>query len=127
MEDQNRLSHMGYEGSVEFDLEDKIVHGKILGIRDLVTYESESIRGLVDAFCESVEDYLVTCRSIGKKPDQPSPVIIGKHPKALFGELYQILGALDAPARVLDQVSAASVGNPIPIDPLLPFVHENAK
>lgn len=46
-----------------------------------------------------------------------------KHEKALnvLAELYQILGALDAPEHVLDQVSAAANGHPLPHETLLPF------
>ena len=39
----------------------------------------------------------------------------------LFGELYQVLGALDAGAKVLDQVSAAIHGLPLPHTTLLPY------
>jgi hypothetical protein len=42
--------------------------------------------------------------------------------QGLVAELYQVLGALDAPEHVLDQVSAASLGEPLPHDSLLPFV-----
>jgi len=44
--------------------------------------------------------------------------------EALCGEIYQILGALDAPAQVLDKVYAASNGDAIPSGDLLPFVTE---
>lgn len=39
----------------------------------------------------------------------------------LLGELYQVLGALDAPEAVLDQVIAALEGGPLPHASLLPF------
>lgn len=40
----------------------------------------------------------------------------------LMCQLYQILGALDAPANVLDNVSAAMHGETLPHGELLPFV-----
>lgn len=45
-----------------------------------------------------------------------------KRQKQLFCELYQILGALDAPARILDKVSAAANGEKISTKSLLPFL-----
>lgn len=39
----------------------------------------------------------------------------------LLGELYQVLGALNAPEAVLDQVIAALEGGPLPHESLLPF------
>lgn len=41
--------------------------------------------------------------------------------RQLLGELYQVLGALDAGAKVLDQVSAAIHGLPLPHATLLPY------
>lgn len=40
----------------------------------------------------------------------------------LCAELYQVLGALDAPEHILDKVSAAANGEAIPAIDLLPFV-----
>ena len=39
----------------------------------------------------------------------------------LMSELYVMLGALDAPAAVLDQVLAAVEGDELPYSTLLPF------
>lgn len=44
--------------------------------------------------------------------------------KELLSELYQVLGELDAPAKVLDQVAAAIAGQPLPHATLLPFAVE---
>ncbi|MGL6045236.1 MAG: hypothetical protein ACRC02_02105 [Vogesella sp.] len=41
--------------------------------------------------------------------------------KELLSELYQVLGELNAPAKVLDQVAAAIAGQPLPHATLLPF------
>ncbi len=41
--------------------------------------------------------------------------------EALCGELYQVLGAVGAPVPVLDKVSAAAAGKPIPNLDLLPI------
>lgn len=42
-------------------------------------------------------------------------------------ELYQVLGTLGAPARVLDQALAASEGRPLPYDTLLPFSERESR
>jgi len=64
------LQYNGYIGSVECSFEDGCLHGKILYINDLVTYEAETPLGLEAAFKESVDDYLQTCIEIGKDPDK---------------------------------------------------------
>ena len=66
------------------------------------------------------------CRRAGCKEDWPaegatsSPLNI-EQLENLLGELYQVLGALDAPEAVLDQVVAALEGGPLPHESLLPF------
>lgn len=65
------LKHKGYIGSVEVSLEDVCLHGKILFIRDIVTYEGQTVDELNQAFVEAVEDYLATCKELGREPQKP--------------------------------------------------------
>ena len=67
----NILEYQGYYGSAEFSLEDNIFHGKLLYIRSLVTYESDNVEGLKQAFHEAVDDYLEMCKAGGLKPENP--------------------------------------------------------
>ncbi|MFV1877321.1 type II toxin-antitoxin system HicB family antitoxin [Nioella sp.] len=65
------LKHRGYIGSVDLSIDDGILHGKLLYINDLVTYEAESAPELVAAFHAAVDDYLADCEAEGKAPDTP--------------------------------------------------------
>lgn len=67
---KNTLEYKGYSGSVEFSSEDEIFFGKINGIRDLVTFEADSVVKLKKAFRESVDDYIKDCEASGKNPDK---------------------------------------------------------
>lgn len=64
------LQYNGYLGSVDYSLDDGCLHGKVLYINDLVTYEAETVPELEAAFKGSVHDYLETCAQIGKQPDK---------------------------------------------------------
>ena len=65
------LQYKGYLGDVDYSLEDdKCLHGKILYINDLVTYEAQTVPELEEAFREAVDDYLETCVEIGKEPEK---------------------------------------------------------
>lgn len=66
----NTLEYKGYIGSVEFSAEDEVFHGKLEGIRDLVSYEATEVEGLKRAFHQAVDDYLTTCEKKHKKPEQ---------------------------------------------------------
>lgn len=52
-------------------LEDNCLYGKILFIKDLVTYQSDNPAELEQEFKDAVDDYLETCAEIGVEPKQP--------------------------------------------------------
>jgi predicted HicB family RNase H-like nuclease len=65
------MEHKGYIGKVEFDDEAGIFHGEVINMRDVVTFQGQSVAELKKAFKESVEDYLAFCASRGEEPDKP--------------------------------------------------------
>jgi predicted HicB family RNase H-like nuclease len=65
------LQYKGYDGSVEFSAEDRILHGAVLGIRDAVVFEGHDVAGLESSFRAAVDEYLTFCAAEGKTPDQP--------------------------------------------------------
>ena len=69
---KERLTYKGYSTIPEYDFEDGIIIGKIEGISDLVSFESDSTdsEAVEAAFHEAVDDYLEMCRALGKSPDK---------------------------------------------------------
>lgn len=65
------LEYKKYYGSVQFSAEDEVFYGKIADINDLVTFEGTTVKQLKNAFHEAVDDYLETCKEIGKEPEKP--------------------------------------------------------
>ena len=65
------LNHNGYTGSVEFSEEDELLHGKLIGIRDAITYEGKDVKSLRRNFRKAVDEYLAFCEAEGKTPDKP--------------------------------------------------------
>lgn len=68
---QNELTYGGYVGSIEASIEDECLHGRILFIDDLITYEGDTIAALKSSFEVSVDRYLAHCERIGKSPNKP--------------------------------------------------------
>ncbi|NBO01622.1 MAG: type II toxin-antitoxin system HicB family antitoxin [Betaproteobacteria bacterium] len=64
------LDYKGYQGSVEADLDSGTLFGKVLFVNDLVTYEGTTLPELQLQFRTSVDDYLQTCHSLGREPQQ---------------------------------------------------------
>ena len=55
---KNVLEYKGYVGSVLFSEEDRVYHGKVELIPDLVAYEASEVDALEASFREAVDDYL---------------------------------------------------------------------
>ncbi len=51
------MKYKGYEAIVSFDDEAGIFHGEVINIRDVITFQGQSVDELRTAFRESVEDY----------------------------------------------------------------------
>lgn len=66
----NILKYKDYEGTAELDMSRKVCRGKILFINDLVTYEAADPSKLQDEFEAAVEDYLETCKELGRQPQK---------------------------------------------------------
>ena len=64
------LEYKGYDGSVEYSSEDHTLHGKILGIRDSVSYDGQDVRTLEQNFIAAVDEYLAFCEGEGKHPEK---------------------------------------------------------
>lgn len=65
------MKHKGYNGHVVYDDESKIFHGEVIGIKDVITFEGESVEELENAFKDSVNDYLDFCKQRNEKPEKP--------------------------------------------------------
>lgn len=66
----NILEYKGYYAKVEYIKEDEILFGKIEGINDLVTFQSDSAINIKDEFVSAVDDYLELCNELGKEPNK---------------------------------------------------------
>ncbi len=65
------FEYKAYIGSAEIDVESRSLVGKLLYIRDVITYCADSFEELEVAFHEAVDDYLTTCAELGDEPDLP--------------------------------------------------------
>lgn len=70
MKNSDLLRYKSYSARPEYSAEDQIFYGKILGISDLVDFQSESAKDLEAEFHKAVDDYLDFCAEIGKEPQK---------------------------------------------------------
>ena len=67
----NAMTYKGYAARVEYSEEDGCFVGHIAGIHDIVGFHGDSVAELRAAFADAVEDYLETCRKLGRAPNRP--------------------------------------------------------
>jgi len=65
------LTYKGYSGRAEFDEEAGLLHGAVVDIKDVITFQGRSVEELERAFRESIDDFLAFCDERGEKPDKP--------------------------------------------------------
>jgi predicted HicB family RNase H-like nuclease len=64
------MKYKGYIGQVAYDEKAKIFHGEVIGLKDVITFQGESVKELENAFKESVSDYLEFCRERDEAPEK---------------------------------------------------------
>ena len=67
----NYLHYNNYIGSVSFSEIDAVFHGKVVGIKSLISFEGESVSALTDDFHKAIDEYLKFCEASGKEPEKP--------------------------------------------------------
>ena len=65
------MEYKGYSGSVLYSAADKLLHGRVVGIRDAITYEGTNVRSLEKNFKAAIDEYLRFCKEENKQPDAP--------------------------------------------------------
>jgi predicted HicB family RNase H-like nuclease len=84
-----------YLGSFEVDVEAGVIFGRVVGLRDVVTFQGETVAEAVRAFHDSVDDYLEFCAERGEAPERP---FSGRFLFRMSPELHRELSA-EASAR----------------------------
>jgi predicted HicB family RNase H-like nuclease len=65
------MEYKGYLARTEFDDRANLFHGEIINIRDVVTFQGQSVAELRQALADSVEEYLAFCAERGEEPERP--------------------------------------------------------
>ena len=78
------LQYKGYVGAVEAD--DGAFVGRVIGLRDMITFEGATFPQVEQAFRDSVDDYLAFCAERGEAPDR---TYSGKIPLRVDPEVHR--------------------------------------
>ena len=67
----NKLTYKGYAGTIDVNIEDGCLHGQILFIEDIITYEGNTVDDIKISFEEAVDRYLAYCEETGRPANKP--------------------------------------------------------
>ncbi|MBR1477023.1 MAG: type II toxin-antitoxin system HicB family antitoxin [Lachnospiraceae bacterium] len=64
------MEYKGYRAKIEYDKDDNIFVGTVLGLNDILSFHGSSVEELEQGFTNCIENYFEYCRKIGKKPEK---------------------------------------------------------
>ena len=65
------MRYKGYTAEVNVDEEADIIFGRVIDIKDVITFQGTTVPEVRQAFHDSVDDYLAFCTELGEEPDRP--------------------------------------------------------
>ncbi|MDH5717585.1 MAG: type II toxin-antitoxin system HicB family antitoxin [Spirochaetia bacterium] len=65
------MNYKGYTAIVEFDEDAEIFFGKVVDIKDIITFEASTVNDLKKEFKISIDEYLKFCEEKKQKPEKP--------------------------------------------------------
>lgn len=65
------MEYKGYVGKLDIDPQADLLHGEVLGLRDVITFQGRTPAEAEKAFHASVDDYLDFCKRRGEQPEKP--------------------------------------------------------
>lgn len=64
------LRYKGYLGVVEFDADDRVLVGRVIGVNDVIDFVADTAAGVESEFRASVDAYLAFCEKLGREPQR---------------------------------------------------------
>ena len=68
----NSMTYKGYMASMVFDVEDKIIIGRVLDIDDIISFHGESVAKFEANFHAAVNAYIAASKELGSAPEKPA-------------------------------------------------------
>ncbi len=108
------MKYKDYVGVTEVDEEAGIIFGRVLGLRDVITFQGETVGEARRSFEESVDFYLKMCTDRGEAPEKP---FSGKFVVRVEPELHRALARAAEESRqsmnaVVEQALRKQLGDP---------------
>lgn len=81
-------TYKGYTADIKVSEKEKLLSGRVLDIKDTITFYGETVEEAIQEFEKSVDAYLKFCEEMGQKPDKP---FSGKLPFRTTPEVHKAI------------------------------------
>ena len=120
----NTMTYQGYTARVAFDERDALLVGRVLGVRDIISFHGETVAELRADFEAAIDDYLRDCAEQGITPEKSaSGNLMLRVPPDLHA---QALAAAQVAGKSLNQWAVEALGQALhtawPMPPPLPVI-----
>ena len=61
------MNYRGYTASMTFDMNDKIIVGRVVDIDDIITFHADSVGEFEANFHAVIDDYIAACEQTGAR------------------------------------------------------------
>ncbi len=85
------IEYMGYVAKIEFDHEDQVFVGEVIGIDGIIAFHSEDAKEIIPIFHNMVDGYLETYKKRGLTPQKKSGQFCQQKSEYLAGRPAQEL------------------------------------
>lgn len=68
----NTMNYKGFTARIDFDERDDIFVGRVLGVRDIISFHAASVSELKSQLSIAIEDYLSDCKTRGISAAKPA-------------------------------------------------------
>jgi predicted HicB family RNase H-like nuclease len=94
---------------MEVDPDAELIHGRVVGLRDVITFQGDTVAEARQAFQDSVDDYLEWCRSEGRPAEKPfSGKLLIRVDPAIHRSLAQLA---EARSTSINNLAAEALAN----------------
>ncbi len=89
----NTVAYKGYTATIEPDLDDGILVGRVTNTRDIIGFHGRTVSETIESFHAVINEYLEDCREKGIDPNKPYS---GKFNLRLTPDLHSRISAAAA-------------------------------
>ena len=113
MTDNNTVKYKGYTALVEFSDEDDCLIGKVIGIRDVIVFDGNTVEEIRKNFHDIVDHYITACSKTGREPNTPVSEIMVPVSPMLYAKASNMAEYDGVPVRtVMETALQKFIHNP---------------